>query len=83
MKEKLFITTLLKKRTNCNINVIIEKCRIKQRKTTSFFGKDKKNAKVLQMQLSLFGLYNIIQVTKNKGEKGNENYKKRWNNSRL
>jgi len=57
------------KRTLCNINVIFDKGRIKQRKTTSFFGKDNKNAKVLQMQLSLFSLYNIIQVTKETGRK--------------
>ena len=55
-------------RTLCNINVIFNKCRIKQRKTTSFFGKGNKNIKVLQMQLYLFSLYNIIQVTKETGE---------------
>jgi len=48
---------------------------IKQRKTTSFFGKENKNEKVLQMQLLLFLLYNIIHVTKEMGEEnGNENY---------
>ena len=59
IRKKYLLQIYFKKRTICNINVIIKKSRINKQETTSFFGKFDKNIKVLQMQLLLFSLYQL------------------------